>query len=120
MTQALVVSGATPSTSTFRATRRSSAVELVAPVRSCEADCSFGGLIQTADAAWVVGAASARIAHTHPENPLSPCAVHALKLRVLPMLTRRRGSGTVGGVVVAIKCFVEDSERFIEQVCRTA
>jgi hypothetical protein len=36
------------------------------------------------------------------------------------MLTRRRGSGTVGGVVVAIQCFVEDSERLIEQVCHTA
>ena len=90
----------------------------------------------------MVGAASARIARgvgvggpeqplpifqnrsgtarTHPENPLSPCAVHSLKLRVSPMLTRRRGSGTVGGVVVAIKCFVEDSERLIKQVCRTA
>jgi hypothetical protein len=41
-----VVSGATPGTSTFWAARRS-AVELVASARSCEADCSFGGLIQT-------------------------------------------------------------------------
>ena len=34
--------------STVRATRRSSAIEIVAPGRSCEADASFGGLIQTA------------------------------------------------------------------------
>jgi len=31
-----------------QATRRASAVELVASARSCEADCSFDGLIQTA------------------------------------------------------------------------
>jgi hypothetical protein len=54
-------------------------------------------------------------ARTHPETLFSPCAVHSLKLRVSPMLTRRWGSG-----VVASKCFVEDSERLIEQVCRTA
>jgi len=29
-------------------------------------------------------------------------------------------SGTVGGVVVAIKVFLKDSERLIEQVCSTA
>jgi hypothetical protein len=43
-----VVSGSTPSTSTSRAIRRSSAVEHVASARSCEADYSFCGLIQAA------------------------------------------------------------------------
>lgn len=31
-----------------------------------------------------------------------------------------RGSGTVGGVVVAIQGFLEDSERLIEEICCTA
>lgn len=42
------VSDGTSNTSPFRTTRRSSAVEIVAPARSCEVDSSFGGLIQTA------------------------------------------------------------------------
>jgi hypothetical protein len=30
-----------------------------------------------------------RTARTHPENPLSPCSVESMQLRVSPMLTRR-------------------------------
>ena len=37
------VSDTTPNTSTFSATRWSSAVKIMAPARSCEVDGSFGG-----------------------------------------------------------------------------
>ena len=53
-------------------------------------------------------------AHTHPENPFSPFAVHYLKLRVSPMLPRR-GLVNQRPLPVRLEAVHHEAEMFLKQ-----